>query len=154
MSDMFDGEQTFAAAKFLKHFRQPLVEGELRAEFFEFLVGWPIHPELIEQNLHIGELVIVAMVAHQLGTTSPKNLAVNSERRKHHLVLHVARTQCLIIVVNDGDGVLRSGHGVGYVICKSSHRYIENWINNDDSRFTIHDSTSRTCETKSSNNSS
>src|SRR5256885_3070445 len=116
MDSMLGSEQTFSAAKLLKHFRQPFVEVKFRPEFFEFLVGWPIHPELIEQNLHIGELVIVAMVAHQLGTTSPKNLAVNSERRKHHLVLHVARTQCLIIVVNDGDGVLRSGHGVGYVI--------------------------------------
>src|SRR5205823_12873492 len=100
----------FAAAKFLKHLRQPFVGVELRAEFFEFLVGWPIHPLLLEQELHIGELVIVTMVAHQLGTTSPENLAVNSKCREYGLVLHVARTQCLIVVVNDGDSVLRSRH--------------------------------------------
>ena len=57
------------------------------------------------------QLVIVAMIAYQLGTTSPKNLAVNSERREYDLVLHVTRTQGLIVIVDDGDGVLRSGHG-------------------------------------------
>src|SRR6266480_1378683 len=108
---VFGGEQPFATAKLLKHFRQSFVEVEFRPEFFEFLIGWPIHPELIEQDFHIGELVVVALVAHQLGTTPPENLAVNSKCREYDLVLHVARTQRLIIVVNDGDGILRSGHG-------------------------------------------
>src|SRR5207253_11269749 len=92
---MLGSEQTFAAAKLFKHFRQTFVEVKIRAEFFEFLVGWPIHPELIEQDLHIRQLVVIAMVAHQLGTTPPENLAANSKRRKHHLVLHLARTPCL-----------------------------------------------------------
>src|SRR5438552_1889674 len=60
---MLGSEQTLAAAKLLKHLRQPFVEVKFRPEFFEFFIGWPIHPELIEQDLHIGELVVVAIVA-------------------------------------------------------------------------------------------
>src|SRR6266581_1859054 len=85
---MFGGEQTFAAAKLLKHFRQTFVEVKLRPQFFEFVIGWPIHPELIEQDFHVSQLVVVAMVAHQLGTTPPENLAVNSKRGEYNLVLH------------------------------------------------------------------
>ena len=71
-----------------------------------------IHPELVEQYLHVSELVIVAMIAHQFRTTPPENLAINPKHRKHDVVLHVARTQRLIVIVDDGDGILRSGHCV------------------------------------------
>ena len=127
VGDMLGGEQTFAAAKLFKHFRQTFVEVKIRPQFFEFVIGRPIHPELIEQDLHVGEFVVVAMVAHELGTTPPENLAVNSKRRKHHLVLHVARTQCLVVIIDDGDGILRSGHGRGREsqIVTSLHRELD-----------------------------
>src|SRR4030095_4753436 len=112
MSDMLGGKQTFAAAKFLKHFRQSLIEVQLPAQLFEFLIGRPIHLELVAQHLHVSELVIVAMSAHQFRTTPPENLAINPKRRKHDFVLHIARTQRLIVIVDDGDGILRRGHCV------------------------------------------
>src|SRR4030095_16528338 len=112
VSHMLGRKQTFPAAKFLKHFRQSLVEVQLRAQLLEFLIGGPIHPELVEQYLHVGKLVIVAVIAHQFRTTPPENLALNPKLRKYDFVLHIARTQCLIVIVDDGDGILRRGHCV------------------------------------------
>src|SRR6476659_5849069 len=109
---MLGRNQTFAATKFLKHFRQSLVEIQLRAQLLEFLISGPIHPELVEQYFHVSELVVVAVIAHQLRTTPPENLTINAKRREHDFVLHVAWTQRLIVIVDDGDGILRSAHSL------------------------------------------
>ena len=73
-------------------------------------MGRAIHPERVEQHLHVSELVVVAVVTHQLGATPPEIFRVDSECRKHRLVLHVARAERLVVIVNDRDDVLRRGH--------------------------------------------
>jgi len=55
--------------------------------------------------------VVVTVIAHQLGASRPRFQAIDRERRKNHFVLHVTRTECLIVIVNDCDGVLRRRHG-------------------------------------------
>ena len=106
--NLFGVEQT--VAKFLKHFGQAVVEIQFRAEFSQFDIGGPIHAQGIEQHFHVGQLVIVAVLPHQLAAPAPKVLTVDPESGKNYFVLHVARTQGLIVIVNDRDGVLRRGH--------------------------------------------
>src|ERR1700749_2785866 len=112
VSHMLGCKETFAARKFLKHFRQSFVKIKLPAQLLELLIGGPIYPELVEQYLHVSQLVIVTVIAHQFGATPPKNLAINAKRREHDFVLHVAWTQGLIVIVDDGDGILRGAHSL------------------------------------------
>ena len=70
-----------------------------------------LHPERVEQDFHVSQLVVVAVIADEFSGARPKFRAVNSKRRKHDFVLHVTRTECLIVIVNDRDGVLRRRHG-------------------------------------------
>src|SRR6266581_1358386 len=53
------------------------------------------------------ELVVVTMFAHELDAAAPEIFSINAESGKDHVFLHVARTERLIIIVNDSDGVLR-----------------------------------------------
>ena len=53
----------------------------------------------------------IPALPHQLTAFPPEAVLVNPERGEHHLVLHVARTQRLVVIVNDRDRVLRRGHG-------------------------------------------
>ena len=110
MRVVFGGEQ--AVAKFLKHLRQTFVEIELLAQRFELVVRRTIHPERVEQHFHVSELVVVTVFAHQGAATVPELPPVDPKFRKDNFVLHVARTERLIVIVNDRDGILRRGHGV------------------------------------------
>ena len=108
MGVVFGGEQ--AVAKLLKHFREALVEIELLTQRFKLVVRRPIHPERVEQHFHVSELVVVTVLAHQRAATVPELRPVDPKFWKDDLVLHVARTERLIVIVNDRDGVLRRGH--------------------------------------------
>ena len=46
------------------------------------------------------------MFAHEFGAASPETLVINAERRKDHVFLHITRTERLVVIINDGDGVL------------------------------------------------
>jgi hypothetical protein len=97
--------------KLFEHFRQSLIEVEVCPQLFQLVIRGPVHPELVEQHFHIREFVVVTVFTDQLRAT-PEFRPVNSERGEHYFVLHVARAQRLIVVVNNRDGVLRRGHGV------------------------------------------
>src|SRR6476661_9317092 len=73
-------------------------------------MGGPVHPERVEEDFHVGELVVVAVVSHQFGATPPEIFRIDPERWKDCLVLHVAWTERLVVIVNDRDDVLRRGH--------------------------------------------
>src|SRR5438477_7291936 len=108
---MFDGDavggmlgskQTFAATKLFKHFRQTFVEVKIRPQFFEFVIGRPIHPKLIEQDLHVGELVVVAMVAYMKDRKSTRlnssHMSISYavfclKKKKRH---NINRSQCSV----------------------------------------------------------
>ena len=69
-------KQTIRRREIPQTFRAVLVEIQFRAEFFQFVVGGPIHLELVEQHFHVGELVVVAIFAHQFAAPPPKVLAL------------------------------------------------------------------------------
>jgi hypothetical protein len=96
-----------AVREFLKHLRQAFVKFQIRAERFQLGILRPIHPERVEQHLHVSEFAVVALLAHQFGTAPPEARGVNPKRREHHLVLHVARAERLIVIVHDRDRILR-----------------------------------------------
>jgi len=63
-------------------------------------------PRGVEKHFHVSALVIVAVVTDHLAAAVPKFRPVNAEHRKYDVVLHVIRTERLIVIVDDGDGVL------------------------------------------------
>ena len=74
------------------------------------MVG-PIDVEVIEQRLHVGQFVVVALILHQRMAAAPKLLCIDAESRENDFVLHVIGRERLIVVVDDRDDILRSGHG-------------------------------------------
>src|ERR1700736_3098141 len=108
VSKMLGREQS--VTKLLKHFGQAFVESQLLAELFEFGIGWPVHPEGIEKHFHVSELIVVTMLTHEITAPFPKLWAVNTEHREDDVVLHIIGAKGLIVVVYDGDGVLRRRH--------------------------------------------
>ena len=52
-----------------------------------------------------------SLFPHELGTAPPETLPIDPESRENDLVLHVARAQRLVVIVNDCDRILRCGHG-------------------------------------------
>src|SRR5207244_11789312 len=67
--------------------------------------------ESVAYYLHLSHLIVIVAIANEFSTARPKFRAVNSKRWKHDFVLHVTRTECLIVIVNDCDGVLGRRHG-------------------------------------------
>ncbi len=89
MRQMLLGQQ--AARELLEHLRQSPVEIQVCAERLQLAVLRPIHPEGVEQHLHVCEFAIITAFAHELAAPAPEAFVVNAERGEHHLVLHVAR---------------------------------------------------------------
>src|SRR5260370_30986102 len=82
----------------------------LGTEFAKLLIGWPVHRQVVEKTFHVREFLIKAFGLHQFRTAMPEFLGINTKRRKNHVVLHVGRTQRLIVVVDDGNSILERSH--------------------------------------------
>ena len=100
-----------AGLEFLKHFRQAGIEAKTSTEFAEARIGGAVDAEAIEEQLHVGEFVIEAEVLDEFVRLFPKRPRVDSEGGENDLFLHVIWAEGQVVVVNDGDGVLRCGHG-------------------------------------------
>ena len=106
------GDIVQLSLEFGKHFRDSREKAELGPEFPQLGVRRAVHFEVVEQRLHVGQLVFVTVLLHQFAAALPELLPVDPEVRKNRLFLHVIRAQGLVIVVNYGDGALRNGHNV------------------------------------------
>src|SRR5260221_12444463 len=82
----------------------------LGTELAELLIGWSVHRQIVEKTFHVREFLVKAFGLHQFGAAMPELLGINTERRKYHVVLHVGRTQRLIVVVDDGNSILKRSH--------------------------------------------
>ena len=105
-----------ALGKLLKHLRQTRVKTQAAPEFLETSVCGAVHPEAVQQNLHVGQFVVVALLPHQFLRAFPESPRINAEGRENHLLLHVVGTERLVVIVNNGNDVLRyrhSGQGRG-----------------------------------------
>lgn len=91
-------------------FRQPGEKTEAGTEFGEAFVRHIVHAEVVEQALHVGEFAIPLLFVHERVAPRPELGGIDSEFRENHIVLHVAWAEGLIVVVNQSDGVLWSGH--------------------------------------------
>ena len=103
------GEKTFL--QLLEHLRNPRKKTQLRPEFTQVGVGWAVQFEVIEQGFQISQFVLEAVLLHQLMAALPELFPVDSEVGKNGFLLHVGRTEGLVVIVNDGDGALRDRHG-------------------------------------------
>src|SRR5579884_228408 len=106
VAELFFAQQM--VAELLEHFRQTPVKMQFAPEPSEFGIGGAVHPEGIEQDLHVSQFVVVALFAHQLGAALPEFCRIDPERRKDYVLLHVTGAQRLVVIVNNGDGILRS----------------------------------------------
>jgi len=55
-----------ALGKLLEHLGKSWVKTQAPSEFLEAGVGWAVHAEAVEQDLHVGELIVVALFAHKV----------------------------------------------------------------------------------------
>lgn len=99
------------AVEFLKHLGQALVKMQLGTEMAEIGIGGAIHGQVVQQRLEVGEFAVVALLIDEFAALFPKLSRVDAEVREEHLVLHVVGAEGLIVVVDQTDGGLRSGHG-------------------------------------------
>ena len=97
--------------KRFKDFGQAGKKLQTAAEFVESLVADLIHAEVIEQAFHVGQFAVPFLFLDERVAAFPELSGVDAEFRKQHIVLHVARAQRLVVVVDQCDGVLRGGHG-------------------------------------------
>ena len=97
--------------EFGEHFRDSREKAQLGAELPQLGVSRAVHLEVVEQRLHVGQLVLVTVLLYQLAAALPELLTVDPEMRKDDLLLHVVGTERLVVIVNDRDGILRDGHG-------------------------------------------
>jgi len=107
---LFGCEKIFS--EIIEHFRKALVEIQVGAESAQLIVRRPVHPEGVEQHLHVSQFAVIALIPDELGTASPKAFPIDPESRKNDLVLHVTRAQRLVVIIDDGNRVLRCGHFV------------------------------------------
>lgn len=86
-------------------------KAEACAKFAEAGVGDIVHAEVIEQAFHVSEFSVPLLFGDERVALFPKLRRVDAEFGENHVVLHVAGTERLVVVVNQRDGVLGSGHG-------------------------------------------
>ena len=91
--------------------RHPRVEVEARAELRQPRVADAVHLQVVEQALQVGQLAVPLLLGDQRVALLPELRRIDPELRKQHVVLHVARTQRLVVVEDQRDGVLGSCHG-------------------------------------------
>jgi hypothetical protein len=89
-----------------EHFRQAFVKPHFGTELFELLIRGSIHPEVIEQTLHISEFAVVPFRLDQISAAFPKFFRIDPECGENNIVLHVGGAQRLVIIVNERNGVL------------------------------------------------
>lgn len=120
----------------LKHFRQSWIKCEPRTEFAKAGIRRAVNLEAIEKHLHVSQLVVVALVLHQLSTSLPEMGGIDSKNREDRLLLHVDRREGLVVVVNNRNRILRNAHNfqmlqtdsrrVGDEILATDSTYISN----------------------------
>ena len=108
MGDMLRREKR--GFELLEHLGEARVKREARAEFTEFGVGRPIDLHAIEEDFHVGEFVVIALLLDKIRAARPKVFGIDSEDRKQRLLLHVGGREGLVVIVNNRDGVLRNAH--------------------------------------------
>lgn len=106
---MFRAESGFG--EFVKKLGEAGKEVKSGTELGETRVGDIVHAEVVEQAFHVGELAVPFLLVDECVALFPKLCGVDSEFWENDVVLHVARAERLIVVVNQRNGVLRSCHG-------------------------------------------
>ena len=108
------GEESLA--EFLEHLGQAGVKAQAAAEFFEAGVGGAVHSEAVEEDLHVGQFVVEALFTDEILGLFPESSGIDAEGWEQNLLLHIVGTERLVVVVDDGNDVLRGGHmGLGRV---------------------------------------
>ena len=106
----------------VEHVGQSWVEAEATAEFSETRIGWAVDAEAVEQQLHVGELVVESGVFDQFVGFSPEGAGVDPEGGEEDLFLHVVGAEGEVVVVDNRDGVLRRGHEVPPILPLNEER--------------------------------
>lgn len=98
------------------------IEFEVGSEGAEFGVGGAVEGEVVEQGLQVSEFTVVAFGVDEFAAFFPELRGIDAEAREEDLILHVVRTECLIVVVNQSDGGLSGSHVGGYYAAKRLKR--------------------------------
>ena len=68
--------------EFLEHLGETRIKSETRSKLTELGVCWPVDLHAIEQDLHVGKFVVVALALNKLAATGPEVFGVDAEDRK------------------------------------------------------------------------
>ena len=101
-------------------------------EFGEAGVCHIVHPEVVEQALHVGEFAIPFLFVDEFVALGPELRGINPELGEHHVVLHVAGAERLVIIVNQRDGILSGCHereGRDTIAGNCDKAEIGGWVN-------------------------
>ena len=73
---------------------------QTRTEFGEHRVGHAIHSKVVEQAFHVGQLAVPLLPMDEAIALFPELRRIDPELGEQHVVLHVSRTQSLIVIIH------------------------------------------------------
>ena len=95
----------------VKQLRDPFEKIKLCAQLAQIVVRWPVHVQVVQHALQVGQFAIVAFLVHQFPAALPELFGIDPEVGEERLILHVRRAECLVVIVNNADGGLLGCHG-------------------------------------------